>query len=171
MSTTEPLDLDSIWDRSTSYMALWDAVADQPTPEQVAAAVATAEDVRTLLAGVERLNAANAALIGPLTAGEWCEFRQRDEDDLLQCCGVTSDVRDAIFGLLRNGAPQWESSALVMEFADMLDHGLPEGRGGELLAKLRAYYLPEMTDAAIHERAAKMRATLERIRQEEGATR
>jgi hypothetical protein len=43
-------------------------------------------------------------LIGPLTADEWCSFRQTGQpDDLLQCCTETSEIRDVIFGWLRMG--------------------------------------------------------------------
>ena len=62
MTTTEPLNLDPIWDRSNTYMALWDAVNGRPTPEQIAAASATAEDVRALIAEVERLRDENDEL-------------------------------------------------------------------------------------------------------------
>ena len=54
MTSTDALNLDPIWDRSNTYMALWDAVGNRPTPEQIAAASATAEDVRALIAEVER---------------------------------------------------------------------------------------------------------------------
>jgi hypothetical protein len=174
MTAAEPLNLDPIWDRSTNYMALWDAVADQPTPEQMAAAVATAEDVRALLAEVERLTAANANLIGPLTAEEWCEFRHRDDDgDLLQCCGITSDMRRAIFYVLRSGGDRDQGrGTFALAYADMLNHDLPEGHGGELLERLRAYYLPGQTDDDIRAKAARVRETLTQLEQEaEGATR
>lgn len=81
-------------------------------------------------------------LIGPLTAEEWCAFRLRDNDDLLQCCGITSDFRDAIFDLLRMGG---EDKHLKHSFRraywQMVDHGLPGGPAEESIAKLVAYFL------------------------------
>jgi hypothetical protein len=90
-------------------------------------------------------------LIGPLTAEEWCEFRQCD-DDLLQCCGVTSDFRDEVFGLLRmGGEDKFFRDGFRRAYYQMVDHGLPDGRGGELIARLAAYFLgdpPEPKDEA-----------------------
>lgn len=83
-----------------------------------------------------------AELIGPLTAEEWTEFRLRDDDDLLQCCGVTSEFRDEIFHLLRMGGEDksWRHG-FRRAYCRMVDHGLPDGRGGELIARLVTYFL------------------------------
>jgi hypothetical protein len=81
-------------------------------------------------------------LIGPLTAEEWCELRSRGDDDLLQCCGITSDFRDEVFRLLRMGGEEkWGRDGFRAAYWRMVDHGLPSGRGGELIAKLVAYFL------------------------------
>lgn len=96
-------------------------------------------------------------MIGPLTADEWAEFRYRDDDDLLQCCGIASDMRDVIFALLRNGAGREWRGIFAMAYVDMLDHPLPDGRGGELLARLREFYLGDQTDAQLRERVARIR--------------
>lgn len=84
-----------------------------------------------------------AELIGPLTAAEWCEFRMQD-DDLLQCCAVTSEMRDAIFGLLRMGGDEDArrmNTSFRRAYWQMVDHGLPDGRSGELLGRLVTYFL------------------------------
>lgn len=55
-------------------------------------------------------------LIGPLTAEEWCSFRQSGEDDdILQCCAETSEVRDAIFGWLRMGGDKMWGEILMRD--------------------------------------------------------
>ncbi|MCX5066739.1 hypothetical protein OOJ91_12870 [Micromonospora lupini] len=83
-----------------------------------------------------------ANLIGPLTAEEWCEFRQRDEDDLLQCCGVTSAFRDALFHLLRMGGDRAFARMLARLWPAMEAHGFPQGdEVTPMLDKLRAYYI------------------------------
>lgn len=46
-------------------------------------------------------------LIGPLTADEWCSLRAGADDDPFQCCGDTSDLRDAAFHALRMGGEEW----------------------------------------------------------------
>lgn len=53
-------------------------------------------------------------LIGPLTSEEWCSLRATGEDDdILQCCAETSDLRDGIFMLLRMGADKnWAKACL-----------------------------------------------------------
>lgn len=97
-------------------------------------------------------------LIGPLTAAEWAEFRQRDDDgELLQCCSTTSAMRDVVFRLLRNGGGKEWRGIFAMAYVDMLDHDLPTGRGGELLAKLRAFYVGDQTDDELRERVARIR--------------
>lgn len=87
--------------------------------------------------------------IGPLTAEEWCEFRLREDDDLLQCCAVTSEMRDAIFLLLRMGAetPSFGRASFCRAWDAMTDHGFPDGRGGELLQKLHDFYLTDRRPA------------------------
>lgn len=88
-------------------------------------------------------------LIGPLTATEWAELRRHD-DDLLQCCAVTSAFRTEVFNLLRMGPETVEHNGRVLPgmmsgfrgaYWDLVDHGLPEGRGGELIDRLARYYL------------------------------
>lgn len=91
-----------------------------------------------------------ADLIGPLTAAEWAEFRLRDPEDddkeLLQCCANTSEVRTSIFLLLRQGG---QSDLLTQGifrrrvWEVMQDHGMPMGRGTELLERMRDFYLGE----------------------------
>lgn len=91
-------------------------------------------------------------MIGPLTAAGWAEFRQRADDrDLLQCCAVTSEFRDAVFELLRSADTVYHPnthqvlpgmvSGFRSAYLDMVDHGLPDGRGGELIDRLARYYL------------------------------
>ncbi len=86
-------------------------------------------------------------LIGPLTASEWCEFRQQADNDLIACCGTTSAMRDTVFHLLRmGGTDRFDAVGIFREAYDaMVDHGLPDGRGGELLERLRVYYLSGCT--------------------------
>ncbi|MFC0504146.1 hypothetical protein [Micromonospora costi] len=83
------------------------------------------------------------ALIGPLTAEEWCAFRMRDDDDLLQCCGVTSSFRDALFYLLRMGGGREHARGYFREeWQAMEEHDFPVGdEVTPLLDKLRAYYI------------------------------
>jgi hypothetical protein len=90
------------------------------------------------------------APIGPLLASEWAELRHRGDDDLLQCCGVTSDFRDAVFDLFRDADNVFDHHGQVMPslvtgfraaYWAMVDHGLPDGRGGELIDRLVRYYL------------------------------
>lgn len=96
--------------------------------------------------------------IGPLAPAEWAEFRMRGDDDLLQCCGTTSAMRDAIFHLLRNGGePDAGRGTFAVAYVEMLNHGLPDGRGGELLTRLRDYYLPGQTDDELRARVDRMR--------------
>ncbi len=91
-------------------------------------------------------------LIGPLTAAEWAEFRLRNDGDLLQCCGVTSEFRDHVFDLLRMGpesavndgqALPWRASEFRGAYWRLVDHGLPEPgtRSRELIDRLAAFYL------------------------------
>jgi hypothetical protein len=82
-------------------------------------------------------------LIGPLTAEEWCEFRLRDDNDLLQCCGVTSDFRDEVFHLLRMGGnDKWQAiGGFRGAYWSLVEHGLPDGRASELIGRLVAFFL------------------------------
>ena len=84
-------------------------------------------------------------LIGPLTAAEWCAFRLRDDDDLLQCCGVTSDFRDALFYVLRMGGDRHLGRGIFREAWHAMErHGFPQGDDvTPLLAKLGAYYIDQ----------------------------
>lgn len=83
-------------------------------------------------------------MIGPLTAEEWCAFRQRDDGDLLQCCGTTSDFRDALFWLLRMGGDRSLAALFRASWRQMEDHGFPQGdEVTPLLDRLRAFYIEE----------------------------
>lgn len=86
-----------------------------------------------------------ADLIGPLTAEEWCAFRIRGDDDLLMCCGVTSDFRSELFFLLQMGGHRrYAGDGFTEVWEAMADHGFPQGEEVEpLLAKLKAYYIDE----------------------------
>lgn len=67
-------------------------------------------------------------LIGPLSAEEWCSLRLTGDDtDVLQCCAVTSDVRDAFFTYLRMGAVHELDGILRRALADLEGHGFPTG--------------------------------------------
>lgn len=81
--------------------------------------------------------------IGPLTAEEWMEFRHTgDDDDFLQCCAETSDFRDAVFQLIRNGGEDKHlRHGFRRSYYRMIDHGLPAGRGEELIERLADYFL------------------------------
>lgn len=86
-------------------------------------------------------------LIGPLTAEEWCAFRDRGDDDLLRCCGITSDFRDALFMVLRSGGEQWTAMYLRAPWTAMVEHGFPQGDDvTPLLDKLRAFYIDSPGD-------------------------
>lgn len=110
------------------------------------------DDIAEQLAKIREETAA-PKLIGPLTAEEWCEFRtQLDEDaELLRCCAETSNVRDEIFHILRNGPGdtamlKFEASAFLRHvWWPMERHGI-EGRCAELLKKMHAYYVPEKAE-------------------------
>ena len=82
------------------------------------------------------------ALIGPLTAEEWCSLRLGGlgDDDPLYCCTVTSSMRDFLFEMLRMGAGREWSGAFRQAFSDLdaacqVEHPLIE--------KLRAYYVAD----------------------------
>lgn len=66
-------------------------------------------------------------LIGPLTATEWCSFRSGADNDCLQCCGDTSNVRESFFVYLSLGATHsWD--VILKEALDVLQaHGIPSG--------------------------------------------
>jgi hypothetical protein len=104
-------------------------------------------------------------LIGPLTAAEWCEFRLRPGDDLLTCCSVTSEFRDEIFYLLRMGGDdRLLRDGFRAAYYRMVDHGLPDGRSGELVGRLATYFLgdpPEpkqdMDDMTVEEMLAELK--------------
>lgn len=96
-------------------------------------------------------------LIGPLTAAEWCAFRLRDDGgELLRCCSVTSQFRDALFDVLRAGAGVDCAPMLRPEWEALVRHGLPEGV--PQLERIRAFYeLPtEQEVAALDARNAKV---------------
>lgn len=79
-------------------------------------------------------------LIGPLTAAEWAQFRLQDADDqvLPPCCGEVSDLRDAIFDLLRMGGDEMYGAHL-RSIWDIVD---ANGLGDHpLFQKLHAYYV------------------------------
>ncbi|MFY1595577.1 hypothetical protein [Micromonospora sp. WMMD737] len=82
-------------------------------------------------------------LIGPLTAEEWCAFRQRGDDDLLQCCGDTSDFRNALFYVLRMGGDrEFGQGVFRQAWQRMEAHGFPQGDDvTPLLERLRAFYI------------------------------
>lgn len=67
-------------------------------------------------------------LIGPLTAEEWCSLRAGADDDPFQCCGETSDLRDAAFHALRMGGEEWAGTlfhaAWIRVGASHPDHAL-----------------------------------------------
>ncbi|WP_431728505.1 hypothetical protein [Verrucosispora sp. TAA-831] len=88
-------------------------------------------------------------LIGPLTAEEWCAFRLRNDGDLLQCCGVTSAFRDALFNLLRMGGERHDAAWILRdEWQAMEEHGMPQGTEvTPLLDKLRAFYIDQPEQA------------------------
>lgn len=88
-----------------------------------------------------------AELIGPLTAEEWCAFRWRDDGDLLQCCGVTSDFRDVLFYILRMGGGREHGRGIFRQAWHAMErHGFPQGDDvTPLLDKLRAHYIEEDT--------------------------
>lgn len=62
-------------------------------------------------------------LIGPLTAAEWCSLRLGTDDDPLQCCADTSEVRDAAFHVLRMGGEQDQGTALRGVWRIVEEHG------------------------------------------------
>lgn len=95
-------------------------------------------------------------LIGPLSAAEWCAFRLRDDGgELLRCCSVTSQFRDALFDVLRAGAGVDCAPMLRPEWEALVRHGLPDGV--PQLEKIRAFYelLTEQEVAALDAREAK----------------
>lgn len=85
-------------------------------------------------------------LIGPWTAEEWCRMRaggtsEDGSDDILQCCAVTSNFRDAIFGALRMGAPRYWSPILARAWEEMVGHGFPQSEEAvELFERFRDYW-------------------------------
>jgi hypothetical protein len=103
------------------------------------------ETVLNLLAEVERLTAP-PALIGPLTAEEWCSLRLGGlEDDPLYCCAVTSSMRDFLFEVLRMGAEHSDWSGAVREAFGELDVACEVKH--PLIEKVRAYYFGEVPHA------------------------
>lgn len=93
------------------------------------------------------------ALIGPLTAAEWATFRLGHDDDPLYCCAHTSDVRDAIFHVLRMGGEAFDGAALRAVWSIVDDHdGLADH---PLMRKLYDFYIdgqpPAPTDADVAE--------------------
>lgn len=72
-------------------------------------------------------------LIGPLTAEEWCSLRAGGptpdgQDDVLQCCAITSEVRDWIFYTLRMGGDR-APGPLKDALEALVGHGLPTNVG------------------------------------------
>lgn len=95
-------------------------------------------------------------LIGPLTAREWAEFRLREDDtdtDFLYCCADTSELRTAIFQMLRMGGGREYHAGLHSVWAAVDRH---PGLGDHpLVRKLYDYYIdgqePGPTDADMAE--------------------
>lgn len=85
-------------------------------------------------------------LVGPLTAEEWCSLRLRfDDGDLLHCCGVTSDIRDLVFSLLRMGDDRHTTRLLMEELWDLVNsHDWDQTSDTyRLLERMRGFYLDE----------------------------
>lgn len=82
------------------------------------------------------------SLIGPLTAEEWAAFRQTgDDEDLLQCCSITSEFRDALFTVLRMGAGKRIGTLLLHDAWQAMErHDFPDDV--PQIEKLRAFYFP-----------------------------
>lgn len=87
-------------------------------------------------------------LIGPWTAEEWCRWRMLPDDDWLQCCGITSNFRDALFLVLRMGGDDPALRIWILEdWEHMTGHGFPRGDDvDELLERFRDFFnLPSLT--------------------------
>jgi hypothetical protein len=81
-------------------------------------------------------------LIGPLTPDEWCSLVLGAPDDPFQCCGETSDLRDAAFHALRMGGD--ESHGLEFHAAwDRVTASHPDHTLAEhpIVAKLFRFYV------------------------------
>jgi hypothetical protein len=82
--------------------------------------------------------------IGPLTAEEWCSLRLGVDDDPFQCCGDTSDLRDAAFHALRMGGEEWNGTefhrAWIRVGESHPDHGLVTHPA---VAKLYDFYIKD----------------------------
>lgn len=79
-------------------------------------------------------------LIGPLTADEWVSLRLGSDEDPLQCCADTSDLRDAIFDTLRMGAEP-DQDVLLRAAWEYVAEDHPGLTDHPVLAKLHAYYV------------------------------
>ncbi len=99
-------------------------------------------------------------LIGPLTAEEWCSLRLGADDDPLQCCAYTSELRDGVFQLLRIGGDRhwgdllhvpWIAAAKSHDMADLLTH--------PLVGKLHAYYIEGQPEPPSDRDLAELQAT------------
>ena len=86
-------------------------------------------------------------LIGPLTAEEWCSLRLGTDDDPLQCCGATSNLRDGLFRVLRMGGDAMWAPELAEAWRAMDDHGWPEGV--PVVDKIRAFYGDRVAQCAV----------------------
>jgi hypothetical protein len=141
--------------RLAADQAAWDTLATDPKLGEDAFVQVLCDGVgqvyyldRDMVA--EGVTRPGGDLIGPLTAAEWVELRHRHDDDLLRCCGVTSAFRTEVFNLLCMGPETVEHNGRVLPgmmsgfrgaYWDMVEHGFPEGRGGELIARLARYFL------------------------------
>lgn len=97
------------------------------------------------------------ALIGPLTAEEWCSLRlAEDGSDPLMCCGETSELRDAIFHTLRIGAAECDGIALRAAWHIAEQH---DGLADEpIMRKLYEFYVKGKPELAPESAIAEMMA-------------
>jgi hypothetical protein len=81
----------------------------------------------------------DASLIGPLTAAEWCSLRLTGgDDDPLRCCAASSELRDALFDVLRMGGGTEYAYRLVEPWQQAVAYG--HGEGDPLLDRIRDFY-------------------------------